>query len=203
MKIGHSYQQYPQKFYKFVPTRKTLEFTSINIEGPKVITPKVFGDSRGYFFESYNDGDFKSAGLDLDFVQDNQSMSHKGVLRGLHFQKPPFDQGKLVRVIAGAVQDVIVDIRKDSPTYGSAFDIELSGENNLMFWIPPGFAHGFCTLQDNTIFSYKCTNLYHPSSEDGIPYNDPSLNISWALDEVQLSDKDLLFKPFKEFTSPF
>ncbi len=203
MKIGHSYQQYPQKFYKFVPRSKTLEFRSINIEGPKIIEPKVFGDQRGYFFESYNQSDFKSAGLDLKFVQDNQSMSHRGVLRGLHFQKPPFAQGKLVRVIAGAVQDVIVDIRKNSPTYGHSFGIELNEENNLMLWVPPGFAHGFCTLQDNTIFAYKCTKLYHPESEQGLMYNDPSLDINWQLDDVQLSGKDLLFAPFKDFTSPF
>ena len=182
-----------------MPTQLTLEFTSIDIDGPLVIQPKVFGDHRGYFFESYSAKAFQNAGLDLDFVQDNQSMSHKGVLRGLHFQKPPHDQGKLVRVIAGSVQDVIVDIRKDSPTYGKSYSIELSAQNNTILWIPPGFAHGFCTLEDNTIFSYKCTKLYHPESEDGIPYNDVDLNIDWLLTDVQLSEKDLKFKPFMAY----
>jgi len=120
-----------------------LEFTTIDIEGPLVIQPKVFGDHRGYFFESYSDRDFAKAGINPNFVQDNQSLSNKGVLRGLHFQKPPFEQGKLVRVITGAVQDVIVDIRKNSPTYGNSFSIELTEENKTMLWIPPGFAHGF------------------------------------------------------------
>jgi dTDP-4-dehydrorhamnose 3,5-epimerase len=186
-----------------VPTLFDLEFKDIFIEGPKVIQPRVFGDHRGYFFESYSNRDFAEAGLELDFVQDNQSMSHKGVLRGLHFQHPPYDQGKLVRVIRGSVQDVIVDIRKESPTYGKSFSIILSGENQTMFWIPPGFAHGFCTLEDNTIFTYKCTNLYHVESEDGLMYDDPAFEIEWQLDDVRLSDKDQHYRPFNEFNSPF
>lgn len=180
-----------------------MEFKKIHIEGPKVIQPKVFGDHRGYFFESYSDKAFKEAGLDLNFVQDNQSLSHRGVLRGLHFQAPPYDQGKLVRVIAGAVEDVIVDIRKDSPTYGEHFRIELNEENNTILWIPPGFAHGFCTLKDNTIFTYKCTDLYHPASEGGLMYNDKAFNIEWSLSEVNLSEKDKHYAPFNEFKSPF
>lgn len=168
-----------------------------------IIEPEVFGDHRGYFFESYSEKKFREAGLTLNFVQDNQSMSHKGVLRGLHFQHPPHDQGKLVRVIAGAVQDVIVDIRKGSPTYGTSFSIELNEDNKTMLWVPPGFAHGFCTLKDNTIFSYKCTNLYHPPAEDGLMYNDPDLGISWLLSDVKLAEKDLKYNAFKNFTTPF
>lgn len=202
-KFNHCYQQYLQKFYKFVPTLTTLEFTKIDIDGPLVIQPKVFGDHRGYFFESYSDRDFASVGITTPFVQDNQSLSNKGVLRGLHFQKPPFEQGKLVRVITGSVQDVIVDIRSDSPTYGKSFSIELTEENKTMLWIPPGFAHGFCTLEDNTIFSYKCTDTYHPEVEDGLLYNDKSFNISWQLSDVQLSEKDKFYPPFDTFKSPF
>jgi dTDP-4-dehydrorhamnose 3,5-epimerase len=186
-----------------VPRRKTLEFKTISIDGPLIIQPKVFGDHRGYFFESYSNRDFDSAGLDLNFVQDNQSLSDKGVLRGMHFQKPPFEQGKLIRVIAGAVQDVIIDIRKTSPTYGQSYSIILSGENKTMFWIPPGFAHGFCTLEDNTIFAYKCTELYKPESEDGLIYNDAHFNIDWQMSDVKMSDKDLRFESFNNFQSPF
>jgi len=180
-----------------------LEFKNTHIEGLTVIEPRVFGDQRGYFFESYSKPLFEAAGLNLDFVQDNQSLSDRGVLRGLHFQKPPHDQGKLVRVITGSVQDTVVDIRKNSKTYGQHLSIILSAENKTMLWIPPGFAHGFCTLEDHTIFSYKCTDVYHPESEGGLMYNDPSLDIEWELDDVQLSDKDKHYKSFKEFETPF
>ncbi|MCB9261131.1 MAG: dTDP-4-dehydrorhamnose 3,5-epimerase [Flavobacteriales bacterium] len=180
-----------------------LEFREIFIAGPKIIEPKVFGDHRGYFFESYSASKFEQAGLNLDFVQDNESMSHRGVLRGLHFQHPPHDQGKLVRVISGEVQDVIVDIRKNSRTYGQSFSINLSAENKLMFWIPSGFAHGFCTLKDNTIFSYKCTNLYNLASEGGLLFNDPKLNIDWQLQDVNLSDKDKVHPTLDVLDSPF
>ncbi len=129
-----------------------VKFSNIDIEGPVVIEPNVFSDNRGYFLESYSREQFAKAGLDLDFVQDNQSLSQKGTLRGLHFQAPPYEQGKLVRAISGAVMDVVVDIRKNSPTYGKSYSIELTGENFRMFWVPPGFAHGFITLLDNTIF---------------------------------------------------
>jgi len=139
----------------------------------------------------------------MDFAQDNQSLSGKGVLRGLHFQHPPHDQGKLVRAITGSVQDVIVDIRKNSPTYGKSFSITLSGENKTMFWVPPGFAHGFCTLEDHTIFSYKCTQLYHVESEGGLMYNDPAFDIKWIAEEVKLSEKDKHYSAFTEFNSPF
>jgi len=144
-----------------------------------------------------------AAGIQLNFVQDNQSFSQKGAIRGLHFQAPPFEQGKLVRVIAGAVRDVVVDIRKNSPSYGQHFAIDLTAENQLMFWIPPGFAHGFETLADNTIFLYKCTNLYHKESEGGLLWNDPALGIQWQTQEAIVSDKDILLPTLKDFVSPF
>ena len=137
-----------------------MEFEKTTIKGLFVIKPRVFIDERGYFYESYNKAIFDKNGLDLDFVQDNQSLSHKGVLRGLHFQAPPFQQGKLVRVIQGSVLDVAVDIRPHSPNYGKYESVLLSGENKTQFWIPPGFAHGFVTLEDNTLFCYKCTAPY-------------------------------------------
>jgi dTDP-4-dehydrorhamnose 3,5-epimerase len=139
----------------------------------------------------------------LLFVQDNQSLSQKGAVRGLHFQAPPFEQGKLVRVITGAVIDVIVDIRKNSPTYGQHFSVELNEENKTMFWIPPGFAHGFETLVDNTIFLYKCTKLYDKSSEGGLLFNDSEIGINWKTKEPIVSDKDLILPHIKDFTSPF
>jgi dTDP-4-dehydrorhamnose 3,5-epimerase len=171
-----------------------MEVIKTKIEGLLIIKPKVFADSRGYFFESYNADVFKQNGITVNFLQDNQSLSSTGVLRGLHFQAPPFDQGKLVRVITGAVLDVAVDIRKGSPTYG---------ENKTMFYIPPGFAHGFLTLRDNTIFSYKCTNVYNKLSEGCVLWNDTDLNINWNVVNPILSEKDLVGTPFKEFTSPF
>ncbi len=168
-----------------------------------LIKPRIFGDERGYFFESYNQQAFAEAGIDFDFVQDNQSLSSKGVLRGLHFQQPPHAQGKLVRVIQGAVLDVAVDIREGSPTYGQHFKVELSGENKWMFWIPPGFAHGFLTLEDETIFSYKCTNFYNKESEGSVLWNDPVLNIDWGTKEPQLSEKDNQARPLSELQSKF
>lgn len=173
------------------------------MEGPMIIEPKVFTDPRGYFYESYNAEMFKAAGIDAVFVQDNQSMSHKGATRGLHFQAPPFEQGKLVRVVQGAVIDVVVDIRKNSPTYGKSFSVELSAANNLMFWIPPGFAHGFETLEDKTIFLYKCTNVYHKQSEGGLYWNDPALGISWQSQSPIVSEKDEVLPMLKDFVSPF
>jgi dTDP-4-dehydrorhamnose 3,5-epimerase len=180
-----------------------VEFKSIHIKGPKLITPKVFGDHRGYFFESFNESHFQEAGIVEHFKQDNQSLSNKGILRGLHFQAPPYDQGKLVRVIKGAVLDVIVDIRSTSPTYGQHYLVELTEENFLMLWIPPGFAHGFYTLKDGTIFSYKCTEVYAPQSEGGLMWNDPNFKIDWGVTEPILSDKDKHYKAFDEFLSPF
>lgn len=180
-----------------------MELVNTGIEGLWVIKPKVFADARGYFFESYNKDLFAQNGLNLNFVQDNQSLSHKGVLRGLHFQNPPFAQGKLVRVITGAVYDVAVDIRKNSPTYGKSFGAELTEENKMMMYIPEGFAHGFLTLKDNTIFSYKCTNFYNKASEDSIKWNDPTIGIKWNVENPLLSEKDISGKDFKDFKSQF
>lgn len=173
------------------------------IEGLLIIHPSVFGDHRGYFMESFRKDKFEEQGVAANFVQDNQSMSKKNILRGLHFQKPPFAQGKLVQVIKGAVLDVAVDIRKDSPTYGKHYTIELSEENKTMFWIPPGFAHGFLTLHDDTIFAYKCTEYYNPESEGGVLWNSDSLNINWGINDPILSQKDIDATDFKDFKSPF
>ena len=160
-------------------------------------------DDRGYFFESWSKEAFSKVGLDLDFVQDNQSLSSKGVLRGLHFQNPPYAQGKLVRVIKGVVVDVAVDIRKDSPTYGQHFSVELSEENKNIVWIPPGFAHGFLTMEDNTIFTYKCTGVYNKDSEEALLWNDEDLNINWKIKDPLVSEKDLTAGNFKDFVSKF
>ena len=170
-----------------------------------IIEPKVFEDNRGYFFESYNQQLFKNLGIDADFVQDNQSFSHKNALRGLHAQATPYAQGKLVRVIQGRVLDVAVDIRKKSPTYGQHFSIELSGENKKMFYVPPGFLHGFVTLEDQTIFSYKCTALYHKNAEVGVIWNDEDLGINWGIDanDALISPKDAVLPKFSEIESPF
>lgn len=162
-----------------------------------VLEPTVFGDKRGNFIEVYNKKLFEGkTGLQIDFVQDNQSISQKGVLRGLHLQKGKFAQAKLVRVIKGKVLDVVVDFRKGSPTFGKHFSIELSGENNKQLFVPKGFLHGFATLEDNTIFSYKCDNYYNKESEFGIIYNDKSLKINWGLkeNEIILSEKDSMLQ---------
>ena len=180
-----------------------MEIIETKIPDLYIVKPRVFKDNRGYFFEAYNKEAFLRNGIDQNFVQDNESKSGKGVLRGLHFQKPPFAQGKLVRVIKGAVLDVAVDIRKSSPTYGQWSSIELTEENKLMYWIPPGFAHGFVTLEDNTIFFYKCTNIYNKESEGSILWNDPDLNIDWGIDNPLLSEKDQKSPLFKDFESPF
>lgn len=172
-----------------------------------VIEPKVWKDNRGYFYESYNARILAEAGVDVTFVQDNQSFSQKGTLRGMHAQKAPFAQGKLVRVIQGRVLDVAVDIRKSSPTYGQHFSVELSGENHKQLWVPPGFLHGFLTLEDNTIFTYKVSNYYDKDSEVGVMWNDADLNINWseeiALENLLLSDKDQVLSSFKDLVSPF
>lgn len=180
-----------------------MEVIETKLKGVVVLKPKVFEDARGYFFESYNQNTFNAAGLNLNFVQDNQSLSQRGVLRGLHFQIPPHAQGKLVRVITGAVFDVAVDIRKNSPTYGQWFGQELSEENKLMMYIPEGFAHGFATLRDNTVFSYKCTNFYNKAAEDCILWNDSQLAIQWGIENPLLSAKDLEGKRFVDFKSQF
>lgn len=169
-----------------------FKFNKTDIEGLYVIEPKVFGDNRGYFMETYNYSDFKESGLSMVFVQDNQSSSTKGVLRGLHFQKQ-YPQGKLVRVISGEVFDVAVDIRKDSLTYGKYHGVILNGENKKMFYIPEGFAHGFLVLSDEAEFTYKCTQIYHPEDEGGIAWDDPDIGVKWpteGIGEVVLSEKD-------------
>lgn len=172
-----------------------------------VIEPKVWKDNRGYFYESFSARAFAEAGIQADFVQDNQSFSQKGTLRGLHAQKAPFAQGKLVRVIQGKVLDIAVDARKESPTYGQHFGIELSGDNHKQLWVPPGFLHGFVTLEDDTIFTYKVTSYYDKDSEVGVIWNDADLNINWSenltREEMLLSDKDLILPAFKDFVSPF
>ncbi len=180
-----------------------MQITTTPIEGLLVVQPKVFGDHRGYFMETYNEGAFRAAGLPTDFVQDNQSFSGKGILRGLHFQAPPYAQGKLVRVIRGAVLDVALDLRKSSATYGKHFSIRLTEENKTMVWIPPGFAHGFLTLVEETLFAYKVTGLYNKESEGGILWNDPDLGIEWGIDQPVLSEKDLILPRLVDFNSPF
>ncbi|MGB0428722.1 MAG: dTDP-4-dehydrorhamnose 3,5-epimerase [Flavobacteriales bacterium] len=173
-------------------------------EGLYVVEPRVFEDKRGYFFESYNRANFAKLGLDADFVQDNQSCSEKGVLRGLHFQKPPKAQAKLVSVTLGSVLDVVVDLRTASKTYGKHFKIKLSAENKTMLYIPEGFAHGFLSLEDQTIFAYKCSDVYAPNHEDALFWSDADLAIDWDLDgEPKVSEKDQIAPDFKTFKSPF
>lgn len=174
------------------------------IEGVVLFRPKVFNDDRGLFFESYNQLLFNEAiGESTEFVQDNISISKKNVIRGLHFQKPPYAQGKLVRVVKGKVIDIAVDIRKNSPTYGQHIAVELSGENKKMLWVPEGFAHGFVALEDDTFFSYKCTKFYSHASEDSILWNDKDLHIDWKVKSPILSEKDKLSQTFNTFVSPF
>jgi len=170
-----------------------MEVIKTEIEGVLIIEPKVFRDSRGYFFESFNAKEFaEKTGLDTTFVQDNESMSTYGVLRGLHFQLPPFSQAKLLRCVMGKVLDVAVDIRKGSPTYGKYVTCELTGDNHRMFFVPKGMAHGFCVLSDKAIFQYKCDEFYHPEAEGGIAWNDPDIAIPWPipLDDILLSERD-------------
>src|SRR6185437_8031636 len=173
------------------------------IKGLLIIEPKIFNDGRGYFYESYNKSKFAEAGIGVDFVQDNQSFSHKGAVRGLHAQANPFAQSKLVRVIRGSVLDIAVDIRKNSPTYGQHVAAELNEDNKLQLWIPAGFLHGFATLEDNTIFTYKVDNYYDKASEIGVLWNDPDLGIDWGMaqKDVLLSPKDELLPAFKSFAS--
>jgi len=182
-----------------------MKVTTTPIEGLLIIEPRIFPDDRGVFFESYNKKKYAEAGINVDFVQDNQSLSQKNAVRGLHGQAEPFAQGKLVSVIRGRVLDVAVDIRKNSPTYGQHYAIELSAENHLQFWIPAGFLHGFATLEDNTIFTYKVTSFYDKASEIGVIWNDPELGIGWGIPEkdILLSPKDEALPAFKDFNSPF
>lgn len=181
-----------------------MEFIKTEIEDLFLIKPKVFGDHRGFFLESYSERVFSEAGIDITFRQDNHSKSEKkGVVRGLHFQLPPFTQTKLVRVTKGAVYDVAVDLRKNSQTYGKWQGFELTAENFLMLLIPQGFAHGFCTLEDDTEFVYKNDNFYAPEHEGSIRWNDPTLNIDWPIKDAILSEKDAIAPIFNNFESPF
>jgi dTDP-4-dehydrorhamnose 3,5-epimerase len=182
-----------------------MKFIKTEISDVYIIEPSVFGDNRGYFLESFNLEKFKENVYPIKFVQDNESKSSKGVLRGLHFQNPPFNQAKLVRCIEGRVMDVAVDIRKGSPTYGKHVAVELTGENKLQLFVPRGFAHGFSVLSDTAVFAYKVDNSYAPESDSGIRYDDKELNIDWGLnkEEVQLSLKDKNLSFFKDLDSPF
>jgi dTDP-4-dehydrorhamnose 3,5-epimerase len=180
-----------------------MKITETGIEGLLIIEPRVFGDHRGYFFESHNEQVFHAAGITNRFVQDNESFSSYGTLRGLHFQKGDSAQAKLVRVVQGSVLDVAVDLRPDSTTFGKHFTIELTAENKRMFLVPRGFAHGFAVISPTAIFQYKCDNLYDPKAEGGIAWNDPTLNIDWKLpaDAVLLSEKDQKNPSFMDFKS--
>jgi dTDP-4-dehydrorhamnose 3,5-epimerase len=181
-----------------------MEIVETRIPDVKIIKPAVFGDARGYFFEAFHKDRLKAAGIPDDFLQDNESKSKKNVLRGLHMQRPPHAQGKLIRVVKGSVLDVVVDARKGSPTYGQWVSTILTGDNKWMFWVPAGFAHGFVTLEDDTVFYYKCTRYYNKESEMAIRWNDPDLNIDWGIDfEPVLSDKDREAPLFRDFISPF
>ena len=177
--------------------------TKTDIQGLIIIEPQIFKDSRGAFFESWNAKKFKQLGINEDFVQDNQSVSSKGVLRGLHFQNPPYAQAKLVRVIKGSVLDVAVDLRKNSPTYGMHVSVFLSEQNNKSFFIPKGFAHGFLSLEDNTVFNYKCSDYYNKESEESLLWNDQDLKIDWQIDNPLVSEKDLKADLFKNFKTKF
>lgn len=183
-----------------------IEVIKTDIEGVLIIEPKVFGDARGYFLESFNAKEFaEKTGLDINFVQDNESMSSYGVMRGLHFQRPPFTQSKLVRCVKGAVLDVAVDIRKGSPTYGQHVAVELTEDNHHQFFVPRGFAHGFAVLSETAVFQYKCDNFYAPQADGGISILDASLGIDWKIptEKALLSEKDTKHALLKDFDSPF
>lgn len=183
-----------------------IEVKKTSIEGVLIIEPKVFGDARGYFLESFNAKDFaQKTGLNIIFVQDNESMSSYGVMRGLHFQNPPYTQSKLVRCVKGAVLDVAVDIRKGSKTYGQHVAVELTEDNHRQFFVPRGFAHGFAVLSETAIFQYKCDEFYHPEADGGISILDDSLGIDWKIptEKALLSEKDTKHALLKDFDSPF
>lgn len=182
-----------------------MEVIKTDIEGVVIIEPRIFKDARGYFFESYSKKEFDEKVRPVDFVQDNESMSTKGVMRGLHFQRPPYTQSKLVRCVKGRVLDVAVDIRKGSPTYGKHVAVELSEDNHRQFFVPRGFAHGFAVLSDVAVFQYKCDNFYRPEADGGISIADESLDIDWQIapSNAVLSEKDLKHELLKDFDSPF
>ena len=182
-----------------------MEVIKTDIEGVVIIEPRIFKDARGYFFESFSAKEFQEKVCQTTFVQDNESFSSYGVVRGLHFQKPPYTQSKLVRVIKGAVLDVAVDLHKGSPTYGKHVAVELTGENHRQLFIPKGFAHGFSVLSDEVLFQYKCDNFYAPQSEGGIAWNDPALQIDWRIpaDKILLSEKDTKHPLLEDYNSDF
>ncbi|MCQ2327871.1 MAG: dTDP-4-dehydrorhamnose 3,5-epimerase [Paludibacteraceae bacterium] len=182
-----------------------MEIITTPIEGLLIIEPKVFHDARGYFVETYNEQRYREAGIDAQFVQDNQSCSSFGVVRGLHFQRPPYTQAKLVCCTQGRVLDVAVDLRKDSKTFGQWFSVELTEENHRQFFIPRGFAHGFSVLSEKAVFTYKCDNLYHPEADGGLLLSDPALNIDWQVPTQQriISDKDTKHPLLKDLDNPF
>jgi dTDP-4-dehydrorhamnose 3,5-epimerase len=180
-----------------------MEVIKTQFDGLLVFQPKIFRDERGYFFEYFRKDVFKDLNVNLEFVQSNESQSNKNVLRGMHFQNPPHEQGKLIRVVKGTVLDVSVDIRLNSATYGKWFSRELNETNKTILWIPAGFAHGFLTLADNTIFQYECTNYYHRESEGSIRWNDPQINIDWKVSDPVISDKDKSAPLFSDFQSKF
>lgn len=182
-----------------------MEVIKTKIDGVVIIEPKIFGDARGYFFESFSQREFEEKVRKINFVQDNESMSRYGVMRGLHFQRPPFTQSKLVRCVKGAVLDVAVDIRKGSPTYGEHVAVELTEDNHRQFFVPRGFAHGFAVLSEIAIFQYKCDNFYAPQADGGISIVDSSLGIDWKIptEKALLSEKDTLHECLKDFDSPF
>lgn len=180
-----------------------MKILQTELPGLLIIEPDVFRDERGYFCETYNQEKLSQLGFKQTFVQDNESMSSKGVLRGIHFQKPPFAQAKLVRVVRGSIIDFAVDLRKGSPTYGKYKAVELDSETKKMLYLPEGFGHAFVSLEDNTIFSYKCSNFYNKESESGILWSDEDLNIDWKIDNPILSDKDKILGKLKDFDSPF
>lgn len=182
-----------------------MEVIKTDIEGVVIIEPRIFKDARGYFFESFSAKEFQEKVCQTTFVQDNESFSSYGVVRGLHFQKPPYTQSKLVRVIKGAVLDVAVDLRKGSPTYGKHVAVELTGENHRQLFIPKGFAHGFSVLSDEVLFQYKCDNFYAPQSEGGIAWDDPALQIDWRIpaDKILLSEKDTKHPLLEDYNTDF
>lgn len=182
-----------------------MNIIKTDIEGVLILEPRIFRDSRGYFFESYSQREFDDNVRPIHFVQDNESCSTRGVMRGLHFQRPPYSQSKLVRCVKGAVLDVAVDIRRGSPTFGRHVAVELTEDNHRQFFIPRGFAHGFAVLSDIAVFQYKCDNYYHPEADGGISILDTSLGIDWRIDPSQaiLSDKDLRHPMLKDFDTPF
>lgn len=180
-----------------------MEVQTFDCEGLLLIKPKVFTDDRGHFLETYHLQKYRELGISSEFIQDNESSSHRFVLRGLHFQTPPNAQGKLIRVVHGSIFDVAVDIRKNSPTYGKCYSAILSAVNNFQFWIPAGFAHGFLSLEENTVINYKCTANYNAASERTLLWNDPDLNIEWPENPLIVSSKDQSGEFFRNFTSPF